>query len=332
MLGIGGMQLYRAETPGPIKDTKLTPRITETAKALWYIYLGLTVLCAFFYWLCGMSVMDAVNHSFSTVSIGGFSPYNDSIGHFDNPFIESVAIVFMLVAGMNFSLHFFAFQRLSLKSYMQDSELKFYLWVLLVVAVIACAVMLVQQTFDGIWPNIRHGIFQVVSIGTTTGFTTADFAHWPLLLPVLLLFASFVGGCAGSTGGGLKVIRVLLLFKQGSRELKKLIHPSGLFSIKLGQKAIPDGIIEGVWGFFSAYLLLFALLMLLLMLTGLDQSTAFSAIAACMNNMGPGLGDVSEHYGDISAASKWILCVAMLLGRLEIFTLLVILRPMYWRN
>jgi len=332
MLGVGGMQLYRAETPGPIKDAKLTPRITETAKALWYIYLGLTICCALAYWLAGMSVMDAIGHSFSTISIGGFSLYNDSLAHFNNPLIEVIAIVFMLIAGVNFSLHFFSFQRLSLKVYREDSEFRFYILFLLLVTVLVSLVLIWQQTFPGFWDNIRYGVFQAVSIGTTTGFTTTSFASWPLMLPTLLLFVSFVGGCAGSTGGGLKAIRVLLLFKQGSRELKRLIHPSGLFSIKLGNKAIPDGVVESVWGFFSAYLFLFVLLMLLLMMTGLDQVTAFSAIAACMNNMGPGLGDVSQHYGNINDVGKWILCAAMLLGRLEIFTLLVLFRPMFWRS
>lgn len=332
MLGIGGMQLYRAETPGPMKDNKLTPRITETAKALWFIYLGLTIACGIGYWLAGMNAFDAIAHSFSTVAIGGFSTHDASIGYFDSALIEVVAVVFMLLAGINFSLHFLSWRTLTIKPYLKDPEVQTYFVVLIIAAAISTAYLYISGTFDHIGSAVHHGIFQAVSIGTTTGFTTAQYYAWPGFLPVLLLFSSFIGGCAGSTAGGLKVIRFLLLFRQGIREIKRLIHPSALMPVKIGNKPLPERVINAVWGFFSLYVASFAVLMLMVMATGVDQITAFSAVAACMNNLGPGLGDVGAHYGDINAITKWILCFAMLLGRLEIFTLLVLFSAEFWRK
>ena len=331
ILGVGGMQLYRAETPGPIKDSKLTPRITETAKALWYIYLSLTISCALLYWLLGMKVFDAIAHSFSTVSIGGFSTHDQSIGYYNNTNIELVASFFMLISGINFTIHYLAFRHSTIKAYLHDSELKTYLYILLIIFVI-CSSYLIKTGFyaeenDAIFDSLFH----TISIATTTGFTTTAYQNWPSFLPVLLLFASFIGACAGSTGGGLKVIRVLLLFKQGMREVKRLMHPNAIIPIKINNKSVQERVINAVWGFFATYVAIFAFLMLLLMATGLDQVTAFSAMAACMNNLGPGLGDVSAHYGNISDQAKWILSFAMLLGRLEIFTLLVLFTPAFWR-
>ncbi len=333
MLGIGGMQLYRAETPGPMKDSKLTPRITETAKALWYVYLSLTVLCATAYWLAGMDLFDAICHSFSTVAIGGFSTHDDSMGYFIGlPMVEVVAIVFMLISGVNFALHFVAWRSRSVVGYFQDSEFKTYLKVLLLISAITTAFLFYQGVFDSTQSTVLNGIFQAVSIGTTTGFTTHQYYNWPGFLPVLLLFSSFIGGCAGSTGGGMKVIRFLLLIKQGLREIARVIHPNAVIPIKIGRKPVPNNIIDAVWGFLAAYVATFIALMLLLMMDGLDQVTAFSAVAACMNNLGPGLGDVGANYADISSFSKSLLCVAMLLGRLEIFTLLVLFTPAFWRR
>ncbi len=331
MLGIGGMQLYRAETPGPIKDNKLTPRVTETAKALWYIYLGLTVACCLSFWLAGMSLFDAIGHSFSTVAIGGFSTHDLSLGYFNNPLIEGIAVFFMLVAGVNFSLHFLAWRHNSLKAYILDAELLTFLKIMLAVSVVSCVYLYYTGTYN-IFDAIRYGVFHAVSIGTTTGFATTDYQSWPNFLPVLLLFASFAGGCAGSTGGGLKVIRILLLFKQGMREIKRLIHPSAVIPIRIGGKPVPDRVIDAVWGFFATYVATFTIMMMMVMATGLDQVTAFSAVGACMNNLGPGLGGVGLNYADISDAAKWILCVAMMLGRLEIFTLLVLITPGFWRS
>jgi trk system potassium uptake protein TrkH len=226
MLGVGGMQLFRAETPGPVKDTKLTPRITETAKALWYIYLGLTVACCLAYWMAGMSFFDAMSHSFSTVAIGGFSTHDASIGYFNSTAIQFIAIVFMLLSGINFAIHFTAFRHRSLKPYQRDAEFRTYILVLCIVSIITVGYLQLTHFFDSTTESIIEGLFQVVSIGTTTGFTTAEYYSWPGFLPVLLLYVSFIGGCSGSTGGGIKVIRILLLVKQGVRELRRLVHPN----------------------------------------------------------------------------------------------------------
>lgn len=331
MLGIGGMQLYRAETPGPVKDSKLTPRIAGTAKALWYIYLTLTISCTMAYWSAGMSFFDALTHAYSTVAIGGFSTHDASIGYFDSAAIEYICTIFMLIAGINFSLHYVAFNNLSLTHYFNDPEFKAYVSVLGVTAIVCAIALWAADIYDS-EGAIRNAIFQAVSIGTTAGFTTQNYSMWPAFLPLLLLLTSFVGGCAGSTGGGMKVIRVLLLFKQGMREIKKLIHPRAVFVIKLGRQALDNRIIEAVWGFFATYVLMFIIMMLILMADGLDQVTAFSAVAACMNNLGPGLGEVALNYASIGDLSKWTLCFAMLLGRLEIFTLLVLFTREFWRR
>ncbi|HCU89017.1 MAG TPA: potassium transporter [Gammaproteobacteria bacterium] len=331
ILGVGGMQLYRAETPGPMKDAKLTPRITETAKALWYIYLGLTLACALAYFLSGMGPFDAITHSFSTVAIGGFSTHDSSLGYFDNPLIEAVAVFFMFLAGINFSLHFLAWRNRNAKYYIFDSEFKLYATVTVIVCLL-CGIGLSLTLYQGDWIQaFRVGIFQAVSIGTTTGFTTTSFQSWPGFLPVLLIFSSFIGACAGSTGGGIKVIRVLLLYKQGRREIQRLVHPSAIITIKMGGRPVSGRVVDAVWGFFVTYIAVFALLLLSVMAAGLDQITAFSAVAACFNNLGPGLGEVSSHYGALPSNAKMILGFAMVLGRLEIFTLLVLLTPAFWR-
>jgi len=332
MLGVGGMQLYRAETPGPIKDNKLTPRITETAKALWYIYVGLTVACALAYWWAGMDVIDAIGHSFSTIAIGGFSTHDQSLGYFNSVAIELVAIVFMLIAGVNFALHFLSWRTRSIGPYLRDAEVKAYVAIIVSICAISVGVLYYTDTYETWQETLHHGIFQAVSIATTTGYTTTGFHWWPLFLPLLLITASFIGGCAGSTAGGIKVIRTLLLYKQGKREIFRLVHPDALFPIKIGGKPLPDRVINAVWGFFSLYVFSFTVLSLAMGATGLDMVTAFSAVAACLNNMGPGLGDVSANYAGVNAAGKWVLCVAMLLGRLELFTLLVLFTPTFWRN
>ncbi len=332
MLGVGGMQLYRAEAPGPVKDHRLTPRIAETAKALWYIYLALTVACMAAYWLAGMDGFDALAHAFSTVAIGGFSTHDASLGYFDSPGVEAVAVVFMLLAGMNFALHFLAWRGRSLRAYLEDAEWRAYLFIIGGVTVLVVLYLHYTDTSASLQHALREGVFQTVSVATTTGFTTRDFSHWPAFLPVLLIFLSFVGGCAGSTGGGMKVIRVLLLFKQGVRETRRLIHPNATLLVKIGRTSLEDRVVESVWGFFSAYVFVFVVFMLLMMATGMDQVTAFSAVAATLNNLGPGLGAVAANYAAIDDAQKLILSVAMLMGRLEIFTLLVVLSPGFWRR
>lgn len=332
MLGIGGMQLYRAETPGPMKDSKIAPRISETAKTLWYLYLGLTVTCAVGYWFAGMSWFDAFGHSFSTVAIGGFSTHDASIGHFNSTAVETVAIIFMFLSGINFALHFTAFHRLNVAPYRFDPEFRAYATLLFLVTAIVTSYLYFHEVYPTWEEAFRYGVFQTVSIATTTGFANADFAAWPVFLPILLIMMSFIGGSAGSTAGGMKMIRFVLLFKQGSREIRSLIHPNAIMPVKLQGKPIPEKVMTAVWGFFSVYVFTFAILLLIIMALGVDQVTAFSAIAAMMNNLGPGLGDVASNYETMSDPVKWVLTLAMLLGRLEIFTLLVLFTAAFWRK
>jgi len=332
MLGIGGMQLYRAETPGPVKDSKMTPRIADTAKHLWYIYLSLTIACALGYWLAGMSAFDAICHSFSTIAIGGFSTHDASMGYFNSPMINLVCVFFLLIAGVNFALHYAVVQSKSLRNYFHDPEFKVFIAIQVALTLICFTVLMSSGTYENADRALDQALFQSVSISTTAGFSTTSFAEWPTLLPLLLIFCSFIGGCAGSTGGGMKVVRVLLLYLQGLRELNKLVHPKAIFSIKIGKKVLPDRVVEAVWGFFSAYAAVFVLCMLLLLATGMDNITAFTAVAACINNLGPGLGEVAANFSSINDSSKWVLIMAMLFGRLEIFTLLVLFTPAFWRT
>ncbi|MBT6287118.1 MAG: potassium transporter, partial [Oceanospirillales bacterium] len=303
----------------------------ETAKALWLIYLSLTAACALAYWISGMEIFDAICHAFSTIAIGGFSPYDASIGHFNSVSIETVAIVFMVISGMNFSLHFIAWHNNSLKHYLHDPEWKTYLLFLFGLSLLISLALVENGTYP-VNEAFRKGIFEVVSIATTTGFTTADYASWPTFIPFLLLMSAFIGACAGSTGGGIKIIRMLLLYKQGSREIKRLIHPNAVIPIKLGRKPVGSRVIDAVWGFLAAYVLIFAVLMLVCMALGEDPITAYSAVGACLNNLGPGLGDATLNYSTLSDGTKYVLSFAMLLGRLELFTLLVVLSPSFWEH
>ena len=332
MLGVGGMQLYRAETPGPVKDTKLTPRITETAKALWYVYLAFTTACTVGYAVAGMGIFDAICHAFSTVAIGGFSTHDLSIGYFNSATIDLVAIFFMFVAGINFSLHFYAWRYVSIKHYNQDPEFRAYTVVLLMLSLIVCVSLLNYWGLKDSGTTIINGVFQAVSIATTTGFTTDNFSVWPGALPVMLIFSSFIGGCAGSTAGGIKVVRWLLVYKQGGREIARLVHPSAEIPVKLGNKAVPYRVVDAVWGFFSIYIIVYGIMLIIMMATGLDQVTAFSAVAATLNNLGPGLGDVSAGFMTLTDPAKWVSIAGMLLGRLEIFTLLGLITPTFWRH
>ncbi|GAM54854.1 potassium uptake protein trkH [Vibrio ishigakensis] len=334
VLGIGGMQLYRAEIPGPVKDSKMTPRIAETAKALWYIYLSLTIACAVAFWIAGMSFFDAISHSFSTIAIGGFSTHDASMAYFDSYAVNMITVVFLLISACNYSLHFAAFASGGVhpKYYLRDPEFRAFITIQFVLFMVCFLVLLNHHSYASYYEAFDQALFQSVSISTTAGFTTTGFAEWPLFLPVLLLFSSFIGGCAGSTGGGMKVIRILLLTLQGLRELKRLVHPRAVFTIKVGNKALSSNVIDAVWGFFSAYALVFVLCMLALIATGMDELTAFSAVASTLNNLGPGLGDIALHYGDISDSAKWILIISMLFGRLEVFTLLILFTPAFWRS
>ncbi len=332
MLRIGGMQLYRAETPGPMKDNKLTPRIAETAKALWNLYLWITVTCALAYWIAGMTMFDAVGHAFSTVAIGGFSTHDLSIGYFNSPTIEVICMTFMFVAGINFALHFMAWRRASMSPYTGDPELKAYI-VLMIGATVFCTWQLWSHS---VYPDalqaLRYGMFQVISIATTAGFATDSFYLWPATLPLLLLLLSCIGACAGSTGGGMKVIRALLLYKQGWREMVRLVHPSALAPVKLGNRSASEKVIQSVWGFFSVYVVCFCVMSLLLTGFGVDLVTAVSSVLSCMNNLGPALGQAGPHYADLADPAKWILSLAMVMGRLELFTLLILFTPVFWRN
>ncbi|THB68251.1 MAG: potassium transporter [Gammaproteobacteria bacterium] len=348
LLGIGGMQLYKAETPGPMKDAKLTPRIKDTAKALWYIYLGITFACAFGYWTAGMTWFDAIGHSFATVANGGFSTHDASMGYFNSPAIEWVSIFFMVVCGANFALHYVAIRSGSIKVFWKDPEFKAYIFILLGVST-AIAIVLIalsdNSAHDNVIDVIRTSIFHTVSIGTTAGFATENFAAWPLFVPVLLMCVGFIAGCSGSTAGGIKTIRALLLYKQGKREILRVIHPNAQIPVKLGEKSVQERVIDAVWGFFAIYVIMFVLMMLALLATKvkvvtdgavgyvpMDLETSFSAVAACVNNVGPGLGKVAVNFANLSPLAKWILTFAMLLGRLEVFPLLVIITPAFWRR
>ncbi len=331
MIGVGGMQIYKAETPGPIKDTKLTPRIAETANALFKIYVFLTVVCAIAYWVAGMSWFDALSHSFSTISIGGFSTYDESLGHFDNNAVLTIASIFMVVSGLNFALHYTAWHARSIKSYISDPEARLFVLVILFGILVTTYFLYTTASM----PNeeiLFVGVFQLISILTTTGFTTTEFHLWPSFLPFFLILLSFFGACAGSTGGGIKMGRILIMSQQVVREIYRLIHPSAVLPIKTKKHKIPERVTDGIWAFFGIYFFIFYVMVLLLLANNLDYITAWSATAASFNNLGPGLGAVAENYADLNAMSKAILCSGMLLGRLEVFTLLVLLSPTFWRN
>ena len=331
MLGIGGVQLYRAESTGPAKDSKLTPRITSTAKALFSIYLGLTVACAAAYYLAGMSAFDAISHAFSTIAIGGFSTHDASMGYFQSDVILLIACLFMLISAVNFGLHFVAFSKRNPGIYRFDSETKFFSGVLLISTIVTCITLVAMGTLSAD-KAIIHGLFQTVSIATTTGYASDHFAAWPSFLPIFLIMLSVMGACAGSTGGGMKAMRILLISRQGMRELRQLLHPNAVIPLKLDARRVQTEVISAVWSFFAVYMFCFVLIWLALLATNLDFVSAFSAVVATMNNLGPGLGEVAKHYGAVSEPGKLTLCLAMLMGRLEVFTLLVLLTPAFWRH
>jgi trk system potassium uptake protein TrkH len=329
LLGIGGGQLYKTEIPGAMNDQKLTPRIKETAQALWLIYLVLTVFCALFYYFAGMNGFDAISHSLSTVSIGGFSTHNESIGYFNNGLIEAVCIAFMLLSALSFTLHYFAIYMKRPLKYFHDPESKFFISILLVIFTISMAVNMLSTTGEA---SIRELLFHTVSIVTTTGFAIGDSSQWNPSIGFLLLIGAFIGACSGSVGGGIKSWRVLIMINYAYINLKKMIHPNAVISLKIGNKNVENDVASSVWGFFSIYVISFVILLLGLVMAGLDFESAFSAIGACLNNLGPGLGEVSQTYESVSPAGKGILSFAMILGRLEIFTLLVLFTPVFWRG
>ena len=332
MLGIGGMQIYRAETPGPMKEDKLTPRITETARRLWYVYVGLVAACSAAFWAAGMSLFDAINHSFATVSLGGFSTHDDNIGFFQSPAVEVVAGVFTVLAGVNFALHFLAWRGWDARVYVRDPELRLYLWVMGLLVVLSSATLYLKGTFS-VGAALYHGFFQATSIAADNGLVTAGYPHdWPVFVVLLLLLGSFFGGCAGSTCGGIKAIRFLLLYKQSMRELRLLNHPTACIAIKLGPRAVGERVVTAVWAFYFLYILAYCAVSLALVATGLDLVTAFGSVAGCLNNMGVGLGQTAVNFGPINDAAKWLLSFAMLIGRLEVFPILLLFLPDFWRR
>ena len=334
LLGIGGSQLFKAETPTPMKDTKLTPRIAETAKGLWLVYFGLTAACLLAYRWAGMSWLDAAMHGFTTMGLGGFSTHDASFAHWNSPKVEAVAIVFMLLAAINFATHFLAWHRRSLRVYLVDPEAKVFLGVV-VASVLGIAAFLVWK---GVYPDyaaaLRYAAFNVVSIATTTGYANTDFNLWPIFAPLWMLFLCSFASCSGSTGSGMKMIRALILFKQVFRELLRIIHPRVYRPVKLAGQPIENNVVFAVLAYAFVYVSCIVIFTLLLALSGADVVTAFSAAVASVNNTGPGLAQVgpAANYAVLNDFQTWICSFAMLLGRLELFTLLVVLTPAFWRK
>ena len=334
MLGVGGMQLYRAEAPGPMREDKITPRLSHTVKALIYVYFGLTAACGVAYWQAGMSPFDAVLHSFGTVSTGGFSPYDASFAHFNSPLIEFIAIIFMWLGSLNFALHYLSIYHLNINYHWRDPQTVVFTEMLLVLILISTLTLFAFGSFPDLLTCLRHASFHVVSIVSSTGFTTTGFTDWPSFLPALILGSAFIGGCVGGTTGGIKILRVILLYKQALREIQRLIHPNAVIPVRIGNIKVSSHVAEAVWGFSMLYLVSFLFLSFLLLAVDpkLDLVTAFAAIATCLNLVGPGLGKVASNFVAVNELGLWICSLAMLLGRLEIFTVLVLFMPSFWNK
>lgn len=334
LLGIGGRQLFRAETPGPMKESALTPRIAETAKGLWTVYVLLTVVCVLALRWCGMDVWDAVMHAFSIMGLGGFSSKDASLGHFNSLPVELVAMGFALLSGINFATHFMALRGRSLRPYLADAELPFYLGAL---AVSILGITLYLQGFDA-YPDfltaLRYVAFHSISLATSLGFATTDYTMWPLFAQLWILFLGSFIACSGSTGGGIKMMRAVILYKQVYRELLRAMHPTAVWPVRLGRRLVPDSVLHAVLAFSFIYMVTIVVLTLVLAASGLPVVTAFSAAVACLNNTGPGLDAVgpAHNYAVLSDFQTWVCTFAMVLGRLEIFTLLVVLMPAFWRK
>lgn len=332
LLGIGGMQLFKAEVSGVSKEDKLTPRIAETARALWIIYVALTALCAFCFWAAGMSFFDAICHSFTTLATGGFSTHDASFGYWNDSLIETVAIIFMFAGGINFAIHFLAWKSRNIKAYMTDPEVRAYTVIFLISALFIASTLYFAGAYTGTLSSIRYATFQVISTLTTTGYTTAAYAEWPLYIPLVLVILSYVGGCAGSTAGGMKVLRMMLLAKLGARQLYQLSHPRAVSVIKLGDRLVTESVLYSMWGFYVLYIITALILTVLMMATGLDLESAFGAVSATLNVLGPGLGETASTFTTVSPVAKWLGIFAMLVGRLEVFTVLILMMPSYWRR
>ncbi|KXS33123.1 MAG: Trk system potassium uptake protein [Candidatus Gallionella acididurans] len=334
LLGVGGRQLFKAETPGPMKDAALAPRITETARNLWLVYLAITIACIASLKTVGMSWLDAICHAFATMGLGGFSTHDANIGYFNSPAIEFVLIIFMLLAAMNFATHFLVWREKSLKLYLQDAEAVATVALVLASCMGIAVFLWWQGTYPTFWTSLRYASFNLVSMATDCGFSSADFNRWPIFAPMWMLFLSCITVSAGSTGGGIKMVRTLVLFKQAGREFLKLLHPAAVNPMKIGGSVVPNNIVFAVLGFIFLYFMTVATLTFALLISGLDFISAFSAVIACINNAGPGLGVVgpASNYGVLSDFQIWICTIAMLVGRLEIFTVLILFTPHFWRR
>ena len=334
LLGIGGRQLFKAETPGPMKDAALTPRITETARNLWLVYLCITIACIASLKLVGMNWLDAICHAFSAMGLGAFSTHDANIGYFNSPAIEFVLIIFMLLAAMNFATHFLAWREKSLKVYLRDTEAIATVALILASCLGIALFLWWKGVYPNFWTSLRHASFNLVSMATDCGFSSVDFNQWPIFAPMWMLFLSCITVSSGSTGGGIKMIRTLILFKQAGREFVKLLHPAAVNPMKIGGQVVPNNIVFAVLGFIFLYFMTVTTLVFTLMASGLDFISSLSAIIACINNAGPGLGVVgpSSNYGVLTDFQTWVCTLAMLAGRLEIFTLLIIFTPHFWRR
>jgi len=334
LLGVGGAQAFKAETAGPLKESKLTPRIADTAKALYAVYFSISIVCFFAYRWAGMSWSDAFMHMCSTMGLGGFSSHDASFGYWDSPLIEYTAVFFMVLAGFNFTIHFLAWRRRSLGVYFRDPESKAYVFTLFSASLFIAAFLLAGNVYPDWSTSLRYALFNTVSIATTTGYSSTDYNQWPIFAPVLMVFLSAFTTCAGSTGGGIKMIRGLILLKQARRELTRILHPRSINPVVVGDKVIENNVIFAVLAFMLVYGAAIVWLTFLLLLSGLDVISAFTAIVACINNMGPGLNQVgpASTYGVLNDFEIWVCTFAMLIGRLELFSVLVLLTPAFWRR
>ncbi len=334
LLGVGGRQLFKAETPGPIKDAALTPRIAESARNLWVVYVAVTLVCIASLKLAGMNWLDAVCHAFSAMGLGGFSTHDASIGYFNSPTIEFIMIIFMLFAVVNFATHFLAWRGKSLSAYLQDSEATASIGIILGSCVGIALLLWWKGTYSGFWTALRHASFNLVSIATSSGYSSLDYAQWPMFAPLWMMFLTAIVASSGSTGGGIKMIRTLVLFKQSGRELLRLLHPAVVNPMKIGSLIIPNNIVFSVLGFIFLYFMTIATLNFVLLISGMDFITALTAVLASINNCGPGLGSVgpSTTYAGLTDFQTWVCTFAMLVGRLEIFTVLILFTPHFWRR
>ncbi len=334
LLGVGGSQIYKAETPGPMKDSKLTPRITETAKGLYAVYAVISLACLLAYHWAGMSWFDAFCHMFTTMGLGGFSTHDASFGYFNSPAIELVAVSFMLLAGINFAVHFMAWRRKSLASYVSCPEARWFVGLVLGGSVLIALYLVGNGTYSDFWVALRYALFNTVSVATTTGYASVDYSVWPIFAPVLMILLSCFCACAGSTGGGIKMIRALLLLKQAKRELTRVLHPRAINPVRIGGELVENNVIFAVLAFMLMYGATIIVCTMAMLFSGLDVVTAFTAVMASTNNLGPGLNLVgpAATYAVLTDFQTWICIIAMLLGRLELFTVLVLLTPAFWRK